>query len=287
MRWGPLEEGDLIDEVFLLNVMRRYNIEAVMHFAALAEVACSVQNPLMYYRNNVSASISLLNAMDKAGISKIVFSSSDTIYGNVNAKLIPEDQPCAPISPYGYSKYFFERILTDCVNTSNLNMIIFRYFNVAGADPDVDIGENLNLSKRLIPRAIDVALGRSPNLQVFGNTYATPDGSCIRDYIHVCDLVDAHMLGLHNLRSGSVNKVFNLGAGRGYSIFQIINAVETLTGTKVSVEVCDKRIGDPTHLVADCARAQSILGWRPLRSDIETQISDALNWHNKFWGCTR
>lgn len=279
VRFGPLERGDIADRARLEDVFVRYRPTAVLHFAALADVAESVKHPGLYYGNNVAGTLTLLDAMVKAGVGAMVFSSSCAVYGSPTKLPLNEDLPFAPVSPYGWSKRMVEQILVDYSATRGFDFASLRYFNAAGAAPEAGIGEDHNPEHHLIPLALDVAAGRRSSITVFGEDYPTPDGTCIRDYIHVLDLADAHVRALDHLRAGRGNLTVNLGNGVGYSVGEVIDAVERITGRRVTRVPGRRRPGDPPVLVADPSRARNVLGWMPTRSAIEVQVEDAWRWH--------
>ena len=264
-------------------------IEAVLHFAAYAYVGESVTDPAKYYRNNLGDTLTLLEALVATERPlPIVFSSTCATYGIPQEVPITEDHPQAPINPYGRSKWMVEQLLTDFAAAYGLPSVIFRYFNAAGADPDGDLGEDHNPETHLIPRVLDTMSGREPYLQIFGDDYPTPDGTCIRDYIHVADLADAHVLGLERLlrlreREESERKplIFNLGNGTGYSVQQVIETAKAVTGRGLLAHVARRREGDPPQLVAGASRAHQELGWRPRFPELETIIEHAWAWHQK------
>jgi UDP-glucose 4-epimerase len=264
-------------------------IEAVLHFAAYAYVGESVTDPAKYYRNNLGDTLTLLEALVATERPlPIVFSSTCATYGIPQQVPITEDHPQAPINPYGRSKWMVEQLLTDFAAAYGLPSVIFRYFNAAGADPDGDLGEDHDPETHLIPRVLDTMSGREPYLQIFGDDYPTPDGTCIRDYIHVADLADAHVLGLERLlrlreREETERKplIFNLGNGTGYSVQQVIETAKAVTGRGLLAHVARRREGDPPQLVAGASRAHQELGWRPRFPELETIIEHAWAWHRK------
>jgi UDP-glucose 4-epimerase len=264
-------------------------IEAVLHFAAYAYVGESVSDPAKYYRNNLGDTLTLLEALVASERPlPIVFSSTCATYGIPQQVPITEDHPQAPINPYGRSKWMVEQLLTDFAAAYGLPSVIFRYFNAAGADPDGDLGEDHDPETHLIPRVLDTMSGREPYLQIFGDDYPTPDGTCIRDYIHVADLADAHVLGLERLlrlreREESLRRplIYNLGNGTGYSVQQVIETAKAVTGRGLLAHVARRREGDPPQLVAGADRAHQELGWRPRYPDLETIIEHAWAWHQR------
>jgi len=279
VRWGPLEEGDLLDADRLNAVLAAYKPQAVLHFAALSVVGDSVREPERYQRNNVEGSLALIAAMERHGVGRMIFSSTAAVYG-VPANLpITEDTPKAPINPYGQTKLAIEQALA----ASNLAWTALRYFNAAGADPDGEVGEHHAAESHLIPIVLHVALGLRPSISIFGNDYDTPDGTCVRDYIHVSDLADAHVRALRRLEGGGSSRAFNLGTGQGTSVQQIVDLVRATTGHAIPVEHAPRRAGDPPLLVCSNAAAQEALGWRPQR-DAATQVADAWRWHRNRFG---
>lgn len=281
VKWGPLEVGDLLDTPCITAVLEKYRPAAVLHFAAYAYVGESVTNPYKYYQNNVSGTLSLLQAMKQADVQTIVFSSTCATYGVPAIVPIPETLPQAPINPYGMSKLMVERILQDASAAYGLRAVALRYFNAAGADPEGEIGEAHDPETHLIPLVLDAAAGRRPHIQIYGTDYPTPDGTCIRDYIHVCDLADAHVLALEYLQNGGQTDFFNLGNGQGFSVRQIIDTAESVTKQKIPTQKSPRRQGDPPALVGDPERATNILKWKPKKSSVQTQIEDAWKWHQK------
>ncbi len=275
---GRLIVGELADEVRLQAAMKEHRIEAVMHFAAFALVGESVTDPAKYYRNNVAATLSLLEAMRVAGVWKLVFSSTTATYGAPKTIPITEDEPQLPINPYGFSKLVVERALADYAHAYGLGYAALRYFNAAGASPDGDLGEDHTPESHLIPIVLQVALGQRPQISIFGDDYPTPDGTCIRDYVHVDDLAQAHLLALQQLAPGKGIQL-NLGTGRGYSVRQVIDACRKITGHPIPETIGPRREGDPPELVADSSRAQKQLGWKPRYPDIEPIVATAWKWH--------
>lgn len=281
VRWGPLEKGDILDGARLDEVMRRYEPIAIIHFAAFAYVGESVKDPGKYYRNNVGGSLSLIEAAVRNDIRNFVFSSTCATYGIPSQLPISEDTPQNPINPYGASKLMVERILEDFSQAHELAYCALRYFNAAGCDPDGQIGESHDPETHLIPLILDAASGRRPNVTVFGEDYDTPDGTCIRDYIHVCDLASAHVLALNVLQDGAPSQKLNLGLGYGFSVLDVIGAVERVTGLKVPVIMGERRPGDPASLVSDPRRAGEVLGWVPRHTDLDRIVATAWAWHQR------
>ena len=281
VRWGPLEEGELLDTDHLRKVMVAERVEAVLHFAALAEVGESMRVPETYFHNNVSGSLSLLDAMRGAGVKRIVFSSTCALYGIPEKVPITEDTPKAPLSPYGDSKLMVERLLHWEGICHGLQWMALRYFNAAGADAEGESGESHSPETHLIPSLLEAALGRRPACPIFGSDYPTPDGTCIRDYIHVTDLADAHVLALRHLQEGKPSMVLNLGTGDGYSVNQILAAAEKISGKPIPIERQGRRPGDPPRLVAAPQKAFEQLNWKPKHSSIENIIETAWKWSSR------
>jgi UDP-arabinose 4-epimerase len=279
VRWGEFERGDLADAVRLRSVFARRRPDAVMHFAAFAYVGESVVAPGQYYENNVAGSLSLLEAMRAGGVDLIVFSSSCATYGIPVHLPITEDHPQSPINPYGAGKLMVERMLLDYEAAHGFRWMSLRYFNAAGADPDGEIGEMHDPETHAVPLAVLAALGRVPSFRLYGDDYPTTDGSAIRDYVHVADLADAHVAGLHHLMKGGPSMAVNLGTGRSTSVLEMISAVERMTGRPVPLVRSARRPGDPHTLVADGRRARTILGWRPRYPEIGDIIATAVDWH--------
>lgn len=273
--------GDIGDRTLLDQIFQSYPIQAVIHFAAYAYVGESVKDPAKYYRNNVVGTLTLLEAMVAASVKNIVFSSTCATYGLPNQVPISESHPQAPINPYGQSKLMVEQILADFDLAYDLRSVRFRYFNAAGADPQGRLGEDHNPETHLLPLALLTALGQRLTLSIFGTDYPTPDGTCIRDYIHVCDLASAHVLGLEYLLAGGKSDAFNLGNGDGFSVRQVISTVEQVTGRSLNVVEGDRRPGDPPALVGSSDRARTILGWQPQYADLTLMVQHAWNWHQK------
>lgn len=277
---GPLVTGDLLDGAMLARAFADHKIAAVMHFAAASLVGESMTDPQKYYINNVQGTLSLLQAMRNAGCHRIVFSSTGAVYGNADSKALPEDFPCAPINPYGASKLMIERMLADYRTAYGFGAFCLRYFNASGADPAGGIGEMRDNETHLIPRAM-MALQGHVEFAVFGNDYDTPDGTAIRDYIHVTDLAAAHVAALKLLEDGHAGGSFNLGTGSGFSVREILDAIRLETGREVPHTVKPRRAGDPTYLVADPSAARKVLNFVPRHSDLPTVIRTAWAWHQK------
>jgi UDP-arabinose 4-epimerase len=281
VRWGPLVEGDLADRRLLHDTLDRFGIEAVMHFAAYAYVGESMAKPELYFRNNVVNSLALLETMREAGIGRIVFSSSCATYGVPDSVPIREDMPQRPVNPYGESKLMVERMLHWQGVVHGLGHVSLRYFNAAGADAEGETGEHHEPETHLIPLILDAALGRRPEIEVYGTDYPTPDGSAVRDYIHVTDLAEAHVLALRHLERGGASSALNVATGTGHSVREVIATAERVTGKRVPRRDSARRPGDPPALVADAARARSVLGWVPAHSDLDTIIATAWDWHRR------
>jgi UDP-arabinose 4-epimerase len=280
VRWGPLEVGDLHDRSRLDDVMGRWRPEAVLHFAGYAYVGDSMRDPGSYYRNNVGGTVDLLASLVEHGVDQVVFSSSCATFGIPTSVPIEDDDHQDPINPYGASKLMVERILTDHDAAHGLRSVALRYFNAAGADPDGEAGELHDPETHLIPRVIETAMGKRPDVEIFGGVYPTPDGTCIRDYVHVTDLADAHVRALRYLQAGGASTAFNLGTGTGSSVLEVVEQVRATTGAEVPVRMLGPRPGDPPELVAAAGRARSELGWEPTRSALADIISDAWRWHS-------
>lgn len=276
--------GDTGDRPLLDQIFATYAIEAVMHFAAYAYVGESVTHPDRYYRNNFIGTFTLLEAMVAAGVSRFVFSSTCATYGEPKSIPIPEDHPQNPINPYGMTKLMVEHVLRDFDRAYGLKSVMFRYFNAAGADPAGRLGEDHNPETHLIPLVLLTALGKRESISIFGTDYATPDGTCIRDYIHVTDLADAHVLGLEYLLQGGETAAFNLGNGNGFSVKEVIEVAQRVTGKNILAIAADRRPGDPPALVGSSDKARRILKWQPQYSDLNTIIEHAWQWHQQRHG---
>lgn len=281
VKWGHFVQGDLknIDEIEA--VFQKHNIEAVFHFAAYAYVGESVEEPEKYYYNNVANTLNLLHVMKKYGCNKIIFSSTCATYGEPERVPITEDMQQSPINPYGASKLMVETIFQDYSKAYGLKFVVLRYFNAAGADPEGEIGESHTPETHLIPLVLDAASGKRQDIKVFGTDYDTPDGSCIRDYIHVYDLATAHLLALHYLDEGKESNFFNLGNALGTSVLEVVESVKKVTNRKFRVTMTDRREGDPAKLVGSSEKAQKVLGWKPVYGDIDTIVEHAWKWHEK------
>lgn len=284
VKWGKFVEGDLRNYNDIQKLFEDNEISGVIHFASYAYVGESMENPQKYYHNNVVGTINLLRAMLENDVKNIVFSSTCATYGMPNSLPIREDHIQNPINPYGASKLMIERILKDYHMIGKINYVALRYFNAAGADPDGEIGENHHPETHLIPLVLDAAIGRRENIKVFGDDYDTVDGTCIRDYIHVFDLAQAHLKALNYIIQNGGSEVFNLGNGSGYSVKEIIETVKSITGKEFDVIIESRRPGDPDSLVGSAEKAKRILGWSPKYHDISDIISTAWNWHKKLYG---
>jgi len=275
---GHLVEGDLSDLPFLVRTLELFSPDAVMHFAASIQVEESVREPLLYYRNNVSNTLNLLQAMVDCGIKDLIYSSTAAVYGIPAQVPVTEEAPLAPINPYGSSKAIIERVLRDLTLTGKVNYIALRYFNVAGAERKGRLGQAYLASTHLITRALKTALGIYEKLFIYGTDYPTPDGTCIRDYIHVEDLARAHLVALEYLKDKSLSDVMNCGYGHGYSVKEVVEMVKKVTGIDFQTEETERRPGDPPALTADSTRLKTLTGWRPMFDDLEYIIETAWNW---------
>lgn len=281
-KWGSFEEADLADLPRLHQIFAQYPIKAVMHFAGFAYVGESVTNPAKYYANNVTNTLNLLEAMRKACVNKFIFSSTCATYGIPDQIPITEDHPQHPINPYGKSKLMVEQVLQDYSSAYNLRYVALRYFNAAGADPDGDMGEWHNPETHLIPLVLDAASGKRPNIEIYGTDYPTPDGTCIRDYIHVTDLADAHLNALDYLLKGGNSVALNLGNGCGFSVKEVIATIEKITGRNVPFKAAARRAGDPPILIGSGAKAKAVLGWSPQYGSLDEIIATAWKWHSRL-----
>jgi UDP-glucose 4-epimerase len=282
IKWGSFILGDLADKDLLDLIFKKYHIDAVMHFSAFTYVGESVTEPSKYYVNNVSNTVNLLNAMKDNGVKHFIFSSTCATYGNPIEIPITESHPQSPINPYGMSKLMVEKILADYSKAYDLKYAALRYFNASGADPDNEIGEWHDPETHLIPLILDAAIGIGKNVKVFGKNYDTEDGTCIRDYIHVTDLADAHIRTLEYLQGGGEPSVFNLGNGSGYSVSEVINAAEAVTKKKIEVEDAPRREGDPPVLIGNAKKAIEVLGWKTKYASIDDIVKTAWEWHKKL-----
>ncbi|MEX2201729.1 MAG: UDP-glucose 4-epimerase GalE [Dongiaceae bacterium] len=279
VRWGPFERIDIMDRDALIAVMRRHDVRAVMHFAAHALVAESIRHPDRYFQNNFAGSMVLLEAMKHCEVDTFVFSSTGAVYGYPKTATIAEDHPREPINPYGLSKKLIEDALPWYGSAYGIKWVALRYFNAAGAMPEEGIGEAHTEETHLIPLAADAALGVRGPVSIMGTDYPTPDGTAVRDYVHIADLADAHVLTLHYLLEGGASDIFNLGTGHGCSVRDVVLTTERISGSKYISRIVSRRPGDPPYLVADSSKAMTTLGWRPQRSDLDTIVGTALTWH--------
>jgi UDP-glucose 4-epimerase len=278
----PLVVGDTGDQALVSSLISRHAVEAIIHFAASIVVPDSVADPLGYYRNNTMNSRSLIECAVKGSVKRFIFSSTAAVYGNPAKVPVGENDALAPMSPYGSSKLMTEIMLRDASAAHGLDHMILRYFNVAGADPALRTGQSTKGATHLIKVAVEAALGLRPRVQVFGTDYPTPDGTCIRDYIHVTDLVAAHMDALNFLRRGGASATLNCGYGRGFSVLEVIDTVKRVAGVDFKVELAARRPGDPARIIAAADQIRSVLGWRPRFDDLPTIVSHALGWERKL-----
>lgn len=286
VKWGALEVGELADSVHLRETLARHRPSAVIHFAALAYTGESNLNPTRYYQNNVGGTAVLLEAMRECGVDRIVFSSSCAIYGTPHLVPIPEETSFAPINPYGATKMICERMLKECAAAFPLSFMALRYFNAAGADPEGEIGECHVPETHAIPLVLEAAAGERKGFTIFGDDYPTGDGTCVRDYIHVTDLADAHVRAVRTLLDGAESTAFNLGTGRGWSVRELVASVRDVTGRNIPVLVGARRPGDPPSLIADPSHARHRLDWRPKYPDLSSQVMHAWAWRQgtgKTW----
>jgi len=281
VKWGPLERGSLSDPSRIEEVFASHNVDAVVHFAANALVAESMTDPAKYFRNNTAGTLNLLEAMRQAGVGTIVFSSTCATFGNPVRVPLDETHPQAPVNPYGESKLMVERMLRWYGEAYGLKWMALRYFNAGGADPDGEIGEDHDPESHLIPLVIGAAQGTRPPVAILGTDYPTPDGTAIRDYVHVMDLADAHVRGLDRLAAGAASQAINLGTGHGCSVREVVNTVARVSGTPVPAVESTRRSGDPPVLVAAPSRARDVLGWTCRYADLETIVRHAWTWHEK------
>ncbi len=280
--YGDLIKGNVGDEELLNKVFKQFKPDIVMHFAAFIQVNESVKKPIKYYQNNTSNTLTLIKAMINNNINKFIFSSTAAVYGIPSKIPVTEDHPLKPINPYGQSKTFVEKILKDISYSSNFNYVSLRYFNVAGADPDCKIGQAYRESTHLITRALKTAKGEYEKLQIFGTDYPTKDGTCVRDYIHVVDLAEAHILAMDYLLNQNVSDVFNCGYGHGFTVREVVNTVKKVTQIDFLVEETDRREGDPPELVADSSKIKNVLKWKPKYDNLEFIIKTAWEWEKKY-----
>ena len=281
VQWGPLEEGDVRDSNRIETVLRRYRATAVLHFAALSLVGASAKQPFDYYDVNVNGALSLTHAMRQTGLRKLVFSSTCAVYGMPERMPIVEDAPTLPVNVYGRTKLAAENLFSDLARAGEIDVVMLRYFNACGADRDGEIGEAHDPESHLIPLAIQAAMGQGGPLSLFGTDYPTPDGTCLRDYIHVEDLAEAHLKALKLLDSTAGAQAFNLGTGIGVSVREVLAAVGKLAGNPVPVIEGPRREGDAPQLYASPGKAERELGWRAAQTSIESMVGSAINWHRK------
>lgn len=281
---GTFIKGDISDGALLDTIFRENKIEAVIHFAAFAYVGESVTNPSKYYNNNVASTIALLDAMVRNGVKNFIFSSTCATYGVPSVMPVTEETAQNPINPYGASKLMIERIVRDYASAYGLQYCVFRYFNAAGADPSSRIGEWHVPETHIIPCILDAAIGRRKEICIFGTDYPTKDGTCIRDYIHVADLADAHLKAYEYLRDGGENVFLNLGTANGVSIHELVDVAKKVTGVDFCVKETERRPGDPPELIGSMKKAERVLGWKPVHSDINEIMMHAWNWHKKLYG---
>ncbi|MEY3218856.1 MAG: hypothetical protein RIT27_213 [Pseudomonadota bacterium] len=279
---GEFVLGDLANRETLKQLFEQHRFDGVMHFASFIQVGESVSNPAKYYQNNVSNTLNLLDAMVEHQVKKLIFSSTAAIFGEPQYIPLDEQHPKQPINPYGLSKWIIEQILQDYDRAYNLKSVCLRYFNAAGADPDGEIGERHKPETHLIPLILQTASGRREKITIYGEDYETPDGTCIRDYIHVVDLCDAHLLALEQLLKGAPSAVYNLGNGAGFSVRQVIDTTRQITGREIKIEIGGRREGDPARLVADASRAVVALRWKPRYADLQTIVANAWQWEQKM-----
>jgi len=281
IKWGEFFQGDLANIEDLRQVFSKYKIDAVLHFAAFIEVGESVKDPQKYYQNNVKNTLNLFQVMLENDVKKIIFSSTAATFGNPQYTPIDEKHPQIPINPYGQAKLMVEKILADYDFAYGLKYVALRYFNACGADLDNEIGENHTPESHLIPLILDAAIGKREDIKIFGTDYPTPDGTCVRDYVHVTDLAQAHILALQYLLNGNDSNSFNLGNGKGFSVKEVIDATKKVTGVDFKVTEVERRAGDPPELVADSTKAKQVLKWQPQYADLETIVKSAWAWHQK------
>ena len=281
VKWGEFFQGDLNNIEDLRQVFSKYKIDAVLHFAAFIEVGESVKDPQKYYQNNVKNTLNLFQVMLENDVKKLIFSSTAATFGNPQYTPIDEKHPQIPINPYGQAKLMVEKILADYDFAYGLKYVALRYFNACGADLDNEIGENHTPESHLIPLILDAAIGKREDIKIFGTDYPTPDGTCVRDYVHVTDLAQAHILALQYLLDGNDSNSFNLGNGKGFSVKEVIDAAKKVTGVDFKVTEVERRAGDPPELVADSTKAKQVLKWQPQYADLETIVKSAWAWHQK------
>ena len=279
---AELIEGCCSDQQLLRQVFQQFNFCAVMHFASFIQVGESSADPAKYYSNNVCKTAALLEAMLSAGVKNFVFSSTAAVYGNLSNEVIRESDRKSPINPYGRTKWMVEQILMDYDHAYELRSVSLRYFNASGCAAAHGLGERHDPETHLIPLVLQTAAGRREKISVFGNDYDTPDGTCVRDYVHVMDICNAHLLAMRYLLDGGQTDHFNLGNGSGFSVQYVIDVAREITNRRIPVEILPRRVGDPARLVADSSKARSVLGWEPTRSDLHTIVSDAWTWELEY-----
>jgi UDP-glucose 4-epimerase len=279
---APLIQGETGDQALVARIIQEHGVESIIHFAASIVVPESVSDPLRYYKNNTVNSRALIECAVQGGVKHFIFSSTAAVYGNPARAPVTEDDLTAPMSPYGSSKLMTEIMLRDAGIAHGLEHVILRYFNVAGADPQLRTGQSTKGATHLIKVAVETALGRRPKMDVFGTDYPTADGTCVRDYIHVADLAQAHLDALRYLRAGGASVTANCGYGRGYSVREVIDTVKQVSGVDFQVDVSGPRAGDPAQIVASSDRARTVLGWKPQRDDLTAIVGDALAWERKL-----
>lgn len=282
-RWGNFHRCDLNDPEGLKSIFREYPVSAVMHFSAFTYVGESVTDPQKYYRNNVANTLNLLEVMLGEGVKRFIFSSSCAVYGDPESVPMNETHSFRPLSPYGQTKLMVERVLADYSAAYDLKYVSLRYFNAAGADPDCETGEWHEPETHLIPLVLDAAMGKRRDVEIYGTDYDTPDGTCVRDYIHIADLADAHIRALEYLADGGGSLAFNLGNGSGFSVRQVIETSRKVTGAAIAARETARRPGDPAALISDSAKARSLLGWEPRYARLEDIIETAWEWHRKLY----
>ncbi|MFA5026111.1 MAG: UDP-glucose 4-epimerase GalE [Candidatus Shapirobacteria bacterium] len=281
VKWGEFVQGDLHNLDDIRGVFKKYKIEAVLDFAAFIEVGESVVDPQKYYYNNLVNTLNLLQVMREFEVKKIIFSSTAATFGEPKYTPIDEAHPQWPINPYGWTKLMIERVFADYDVAYGLRYVALRYFNACGANPEADIGEGHNPESHLIPLVLDAAIGKRDNIKIFGTDYPTPDGTCVRDYIHVVDLASAHLLALKHLLDGGESRQYNLGNGKGFSVREVIDAVKKVTGKEFTVSEVERRAGDPPILIATSEKIRNELGWNPKYTEIEEIVATAWKWHQK------
>lgn len=278
---APLVRGNVLDSELVARVCREHHIEAVMHFAAYIEVGESMTQPMRYYANNTMAVLSLLKTMQEQGVNRFIFSSTAAVYGQPEHVPIPEDAPKAPINVYGHTKLLIEEACGWLVRQGGLHFAALRYFNACGAHASGRIGEDHRPESHLIPIILQTALGKRDSIAIFGDDYATPDGTCIRDYVHVSDIARAHVMALEYLAKDGASGAFNLGTGQGYSVREVVDMARKVTGKAIPAEIRPRRAGDPARLIADPRKAEQAFGWKTQTSDLETIVSSAWSWHSR------